>query len=145
MSTTAPVQVARRPVVLRIGLILAALLALGGTIPAIFEIGFDGTGWDVVVVLVAIVSPLILVGTVVLLPFAWKGHRAPSLAIIGLQLAAILPALPPYLHAPGELPPEAAISAAIGITLNLIAVVLIALGMSAQRKQPTGTAEPRPA
>lgn len=88
MSTTVSAQVARRPIVLRIGLVLAALLALGGTIPALFDIGFDGTGWDTVVVLVAIFSPVILVGTVVLLPFAWKGRRTPSLAIIGLQLAA---------------------------------------------------------
>jgi hypothetical protein len=136
MSTTTPVQVARRPVILRIGLVLAALLAVGGTIPAVFDIGFDGTGWDVVVVLVAIISPLILVATVVLLPFAWRGRRAPSLTIIGLQLAAILPALPPYLHAPGELPPEAAISATIGIALNLVAVALIALGMQPRRQDP---------
>lgn len=133
MSTTVPARTARRPAVLRAGLILAVLLSVGGTIPAIFDIGFDGTGWDVVVVLVAIVSPLILVVTVVLVPFAWKGRRSPSLAIMALQAAAILPALPPYLHAPGELPPEAAISATIGIVLNLIAVVLIALGMQPRR------------
>lgn len=133
MSTTAPIQVARRPVALRAGLVLSVLLALGGTIPAVFDIGFDGTGWDAVVVVVAIVSPLILVATLVLLPSAWRGRRTPALAIAALQIAAILPALPPYLHAPGQLPPEAAISATVGIVLNLFAVALIVLGAPARR------------
>ena len=133
MSSAVPTGAARRPIVLRIGLVLAIVLSLGGAIPAVFEIGFDGTGWDVVVVLVAIVSPLILVATIVLVPFAWRGRRAPSLVIIALQLAAILPALPPYLHAPGQLPPEAAISATIGIALNIISAALIALGMQPRR------------
>ena len=128
-TTTIAAPAARRPVLLRIGLVLAALLCLGGTIPAVFDIGFDGTSWDVVVVLVAIASPAILVATVVLLPFAWNGRRGSSIAIGALQLVGILPAIPPYLHAPGELPPEASIFATIGIALNLVAVVLIMRGM----------------
>lgn len=133
MSTVTPARVTHRLTLVRVGLVLAVLLSIGGAIPAVFDIGFDGTGWDVVVVIVAIVSPLILVATVALVPFAWNGRRTPALVIAALQLAAILPALPPYLHAPGQLPPEAAISATIGIALNLVTATLIALGMRPRR------------
>lgn len=133
MSTATLTRAARRPAALHAGLILAVLLLVGGTIPALLDIGFDGTAWDVVVVLVAIVSPAILVATIVLLPFAWNGRRTPSITVVALQLVAVLPALPPYLHAPGELPPEAGIAATIGIALNLVAAALILVGMQSRR------------
>lgn len=122
-----------RRVPLRIGLVLAALLTVAGAVPAVAEIGFDGTPWDVVVVLVAIGSPLIAIATLVLVPLAWHGRRGPSIGVIVLQLLAILPALPPYLHAPGELPAIAAISATIGIGLNVLALTLVAAGMQRSR------------
>lgn len=129
-TPTRPTAVPTRRRSLRIGLVLAALLAVGGAVPAVAEIGFDGTGWDAVVVLVAIVSPAIAVATLVLVPLAWHGRRGPAVAVIALQLAAILPAVPPFLHAPGELPASASISAAIGIALNLLAVALVWRGMA---------------
>lgn len=128
MSSTLARPATARPVSLRIGLVLSALLAVAGALPAL-DIGFDGSGWDVVVVLVAIWSPAIAAATLVLVPFAWKGRRGPAIGVIVLQLAAILPALPPFLHAPGVLPIVAPISAAVGIALNLLAAFLVARGM----------------
>ncbi|MDM4763263.1 hypothetical protein QT381_09615 [Galbitalea sp. SE-J8] len=71
--------------------------------------------------------------TLLLLPFARNGRRGPSLGIIALQGVAILPALPPYFHAPGLLPAAASVSAAIGIALNVLASALVARGMRRAR------------
>ncbi len=129
MTVSRSTQSTYRPIPLRIGLILAAVLTVGGALPAVLDIGFDGSGWDIVVVLVAVASPIIALATLVLVPLSWNGRRGTSIGIIALEIAAILPALPPFFHAPGELPAAAPISAAIGITLNLLTVGLIAAGM----------------
>lgn len=117
-----------RPTVLRIGLVLAAVLAVLDAIPAL-DVGFDGSGWDVVVVLVAVVAVLVLLGTLVLGVPAWRGNRRAALVVAVLAVVATLPTLPAFvLAATGEIPPVAAVAAGVGLLLQALAAGLILRG-----------------
>lgn len=83
----------RRAVPLRIGLVLATLLAVAGAVPALM-IGLDGSAWDPIVIIIAVLSGGVALGTLALVAFAWNGRRGPCIAIIVLQIVSILPALP---------------------------------------------------
>lgn len=122
-SPTTP-DLPRRPTACRVGLVLGLVLLLGGTVPAL-DVGFDGTPWDTVVLAVGLLSPTITIAALAMLPAAWRGGRDALRVSIGLQLVAVLPAVPPFLHEPGQLPLAAPISAAIGIGLNLLSAWLI--------------------
>lgn len=124
----APLPESRRAA-LRTGLVLCMLLTVLATIPAVFDIGFDGSGWDVVVVVVAVLSPALMIATLVFVPFAWKGARRPRIVVAALQVAAMLPALPPFFHPLGVLPPAANVAALIGICLNALAASLVLVGL----------------
>jgi hypothetical protein len=117
-----------RPRTLRIGLLLAAVLAVANAIPAL-DVGFDGSGMDVVVVVVAVLAALVLLGTLVLGVPAWRGNRRAALVVAVLALVAILPSLPAFaLVATGEIPAVAAVAAGVGLLLQVLAAVLILRG-----------------
>ncbi|WP_448258364.1 hypothetical protein [Microbacterium aurum] len=118
----------RRAVPLRIGLVLATLLAVAGAVPALM-IGLDGSAWDPIVIIIAVLSGGVALGTLALVAFAWNGRRGPCIAIIALQIVSILPALPAFLLPAEETGPGAVIGAVIGIALALTACALIIVGM----------------
>lgn len=72
MPALAP-AVPRRPVSLRIGLALAAAFTVLNAIPAVSEIGLDGSAWDILVIFLAIYCPLTALVTLALVPLAWNG------------------------------------------------------------------------
>ena len=121
---------ARHPAALRFGLVLATLISILNAIPAVSEIGLDGTPWDVLVIFLAMFCPAIAIATVVLVPFAWNGRRRPAIWIAALQLVAIIGLLPPFfLVFLDGLPVIAPISAGITIVLEVLAAWLIIHGM----------------
>ncbi|MCB0910655.1 MAG: hypothetical protein KDB60_03450 [Propionibacteriaceae bacterium] len=135
MSTLSPATAAfagagpRRPRSLRIGLVLAALFTVLDAIPAVSEIGLDGTAWDVLVIFLAIFCPLSALATLILLPFAWHGRRRPAQWVAGIQVASILGLWPPFvLYFVDGLPLIAPISAGVGYALSLLAAWLIVRG-----------------
>lgn len=124
-STTTP---AARPVPLRIGLVLCAVLLVAAAVPSL-DVGFDGTGWDVVVVVLAVLVPAAAVATVVLVPFAWRGRRRPALAVAWIQLASLLQSVPPLLLPAGVLPGAAYAAIGAGALLTLVAAALVLVGL----------------
>ena len=50
----------RRAVPLRIGLVLATLLAVAGAVPALM-IGLDGSAWDPIVIIIAVLTGILSV------------------------------------------------------------------------------------
>lgn len=128
-TITAPASVTFRPVPLRIGLVLGTLLALASVPSATFDIGFDGTAWDALVLFLAIFTPAVALVSLVLVPFAWNGARRPCRWFILVQLVSIIASLPAFvLFFVDDLPPIAPISAAIGIVLTLLVVLLVVKG-----------------
>ena len=103
----------RRAVPLRIGLVLATLLAVAGAVPALM-IGLDGSAWDPIVIIIAVLSGGVALGTLALVAFAWNGRRGPC---------------PAFLLPAEETGPGAVIGAVIGIALALAACALIIVGM----------------
>ena len=121
---------ARHPVALRFGLVLAALISILNAIPAVSDIGLDGSPWDILVIFLAIFCTVIAILTVVLLPFAWNGRRRPAIWIAAMQLVAIVGLLPPFvLVFTDGLPLIAPMSAATTIVLEVLTAWLILHGM----------------
>jgi hypothetical protein len=117
-----------RPRTLRIGLVLAAVLAVLSAIPAV-DVGSDGSGWDAVAIAVAVLAVVVLLGTLGLLVPAWRGNRRAALGVAVLALVAILPILPAFvLVAAGEIPAMAAAAAGVGLLLQVLAAVLVLRG-----------------
>lgn len=124
----------RRPVSLRVGLVMAALFSVLNAIPAVAEIGLDGTAWDVLVIFLAIFCPLSAIATLVLLPLAWRGRRWPAAWVAGIQVGSILALWPPFvLVFVDGLPMIAPISAGITYLLSLLAAWLILRGAQSSR------------
>lgn len=116
----------RHPVALRVGLVMAALISVLNAIPAVFDIGLDGTPWDILVIFLAILCPVIAVATLALVPFAWTGRRRPATWIAVMQLVAIVGLLPAFvLVFTDGLPLIAPLSAGITILLEVLVAWLI--------------------
>lgn len=131
MPALAP-AVPRRPVSLRIGLALAAAFTVLNAIPAVSEIGLDGSAWDILVIFLAIYCPLTALVTLALVPLAWYGRRRPAQWVAGIQVASILTLWPPFvLVFVDGLPLMAPISAGVSYLLALVAAWLILRGMRA--------------
>ncbi|NNC13251.1 hypothetical protein HII28_15350 [Planctomonas sp. JC2975] len=127
----------RHPVALRIGLVLAALVSILNALPAVTDIGLNGTPWDAVVIGLAVLTPAIAIATLVLLPFAWMGNRRPAVWVAALQLVAILGLLPPFvLVFTDGLPLIAPLSAGITILLELLFAWLIVHGAAPRGDGP---------
>lgn len=138
MSTITPAMPAlapaspRHPLQLRIGLALAAVFTVLNAIPAVSEVGLDGTAWDVLVVFLAIYCPLTALATLALVPLAWNGRRRPAQWVAGIQIASVLALWPPFvLVFVDGIPLMAPISAGATYLLALLAAWLILRGMQA--------------
>jgi signal transduction histidine kinase len=62
---------------------------------------------------------------------AWRGRRAPAVAIAALQFVAVLPAVPAFVLPAEVVPAGGVLLAVLGVALNLVAVVLVTLDSSA--------------
>lgn len=123
----------RKPGLLRIGLVLCALLAVLSAIPAVSEIGLDGTEWDILVIAMAIVMPLIAIATIALVPFGWSGRRRPALLVVGMQGVLLLQlVIPIILFATGEVPLPAVVAATVSAALTVLAMVFVVRGARAR-------------
>jgi hypothetical protein len=116
MSTAVPVATtARIPLRVRIGLVLAALFAIGEIATAIPQYADD----PVVPTAYVVVNLLSLVVT----PFAWRGATwARVVVIVGLVLSAL--GSTPAFFVPG-VPTGWVVAAAAGIVLNLGVLALL--------------------
>ncbi len=123
ISTTA-----HRPGLLRVGLVLGTVLLALDTIPSVM-VGFDGSAWDPVVIVIAVASVAMLITALVLLVPAWRGRRSAGIVIAVLLLVSILPALPPFFLPAEEVPAGGLIAAGVGAVLHAIAATLILLGI----------------
>lgn len=129
MSTTASTTTTFRPGLLRTGLVLGTLIQLSAVPPATFEIGLDGSAWDVLVVFLAIFAPVVALASLILTVLAWKGAPAPCRWFTILQFISILQCLPAFvLFFVDGLPLIAPITSVIGIGLILLAVFLVSKG-----------------
>ncbi len=128
MTSTSTITAPKsRTTIRRVGLVLATALAVLGAIPSLIGIS------DVVSLAIGIFSTGIAVATLVLLVPAWRGRRAPALATAILQLGAILPALPAFFLPSDEVPAGNVVLAAVGSLLNVLAAVLILVGLPRRR------------
>lgn len=117
---------------LRTGLVLAIVLSVLSAIPAVAEIGLDGTPWDILVIFLAIFCPVVAVATIVLSILAWNGARRPAGWVAALQLVAVIGLLPPFvLVFVDPIPPGALIAAGVSIALEVLAAWLILRGRAA--------------
>lgn len=117
-----------RPILLRTGIVLAIVTALV-SLPQAVLIGFDGSGWDVIVVAIAVFTVAIAVATLALAPFAWKGGRRAAIAIAALQIVALLPSLPAFILPIEEVGPGGVIGASVGVVIAVAIAVIILLGL----------------
>jgi len=125
---TAVISPPRTRLLQKIGIVLAALLALG-SLPTALQIGFDGSGWNPVVVIIAVLTLGIAIATLVLAPFAWRGGRRSAITIIVLLAVSILPALPAFFLPSNEVPVWGVLVASVGTVLTVVAIVLVASGL----------------
>jgi hypothetical protein len=132
MSVAEPSLARPRLVPLRIGLVIAALLLISNAIPAVSEIGLTGSGWDVVVITLAIVTPLIALGAVVFGILAWRGARRPAIAVIIMLFISVLTMLPVFFLG-DEVPAAAFVVVGITIVGTLGVAALIAVGARVTR------------
>lgn len=124
--TASPATPRPRLIALRVGLILSILGSILAAIPAVSEIGLDGSVWDVIVIALAIACPAIAVALIVLTPFAWNGRRGPVIGVLIALGISILTILPAFFLAPGEVPSEAIVAAIVGLLLTLGIMWMIA-------------------
>ncbi|MDN5725994.1 MAG: hypothetical protein L0G99_08710 [Propionibacteriales bacterium] len=124
----------QRPRTLRTGLVLSLLLLVVGAIPAVTDFGLDGSAWDVVVIIAAVIAPSMAIATLLLVPFAWNGKPGPAWAIALIQMASVPFAIPAFLlFGNGEVPLAAPLSATVGALLNLLAAALVLGGLRHRR------------
>lgn len=128
MTTATHSAATPRRGLLRMGLVLSALGSAVSAVPAVAEVGLDGSAWDVVVIALAILCPAIALTIVVLTPFAWNGRRGPTIAVLIALAVSILTILPAFFLAPGEVPSAGIIAAVAGLVLTVGVMVLIAFG-----------------
>ncbi len=116
-----------RPGLVRTGVVIALVLSIAAAVPAVM-VGFDGSGWDGVVIAVAVLSAGTALATLVLAWWAWRGVRPAALAIAVLQLVGVLPALPAFFL-PADEVGGAILFASAGILANVLAAALILFGL----------------
>lgn len=113
----------------RVGLVLATILSVLGTAPAL-DIAPDSSGSIVLPIAAAILSIGIAVTTLVLLIPAWRGGSRACLTIAVLQLVGILTAIPAFFAPAEVVPAGAVVFAALGSLLNVTAFALILVDQS---------------
>lgn len=113
----------RRRTLGRVGLVLAALLAVGDVLTSIPQYVDEP-----VIPTVAIV---LAVATLVAVPFAWRDAAWARGVVIATRLLSALLAVPAFFF-PG-VPPGWVVAAATGILLSVLVVVLLLVGARAPR------------
>ncbi|CAN5590547.1 hypothetical protein [Microbacterium sp.] len=114
--------------VLRAGLSLAALLALGDVVAGVAAV-FGGFFAPPEVGAAMIVLGI---GTLVLVPFSWAGGRRwPAWTAVALRLLSSATGLPAFFIP--DAPASAIVVAAAGILLAVAVAVLVALGFAERR------------
>ena len=134
---SAAVPSAPRPALipLRICLVLSILGAILAAIPAVAEIGLDGSIWDVVVIALAVACPAVALALIVLTPLAWNARRRPVIGVLVALGVSILTILPAFFLAPGEVPSEAIVAAWVGlaVTVAIMAVIAVSARLFSRR------------
>lgn len=115
---------------LRTGLVLAAVFGVLGLAP-LLDLGFDGTGWDVVLVVFAVLAVIVAAGCIAGAVWGWNGRRGPAILSVGLLIVSIVPSLPafflPIVETTAEGPGP--LLAGIGLVITLAVVTLILVGL----------------
>lgn len=114
----------------RVGLVLAVVLLCAG-LPTALDVRPSASGADTFAIAIAVLSGATAVVTLVLVIPAWRGRRAAAIAVATLQFVAILPALPAFVLPADLVPAGGVLLAALGVLLNLVAVILVVLDASA--------------
>lgn len=124
----------RRLALLRVGLIIATVFALLGVLPSL-DMGFDGSAWDVVLVVFAILSAVVALGTIACLILGWSGRPGAAIAACVLQVISLIPSLPAFFLPRHETTAEGPgpLLAVIGIVLTAAVIALILLGLRRAR------------
>lgn len=114
----------------RVGLLLAVLLLCLG-LPSALDVRPSASGDTALAIGAAVVSLAATVATLALFVPAWRGRTAAAIAIAALQFVAILPAVPAFVLPADLVPAGGVLLAVLGVALNLVAVILVALDASA--------------
>jgi hypothetical protein len=124
MSTAVPGTAAHRaPVPARVGLVLAAVLAIGGIVTSVPQFADDPV--------VPVVNIVLSVLSLAAVPFAWGGAAWARVVVVVTCVLSALTGLPAFF-VPG-VPAEWIVAAAVGIVLSLIVAVLLFTGSRSQR------------
>lgn len=119
---------------LRTGLVIGAVFGVLGLGP-LLDMGFDGSGWDIVLVVFAALAVVVAIGSIACLVLGWHGRRGPALWMIALQVVAVVPSLPAFFLPVEETTAEGPgpMLAVIGLVLTAIVIVVILLGLRRAR------------
>ena len=133
-SATVPARVG----LLRTGLVLAAVYSVFGLMP-FFAIGFNGSGWDVALVVFGVISVIVAAGCIAAAVFGWNGRRVPAIIAVILTVVSVVPSLPAFFLPLAETTAEGPgpLLAVIGIVITLMIVALILVGVRRVRPRPT--------
>lgn len=120
----------RRLGLLRAGLIIAAVFALLGVLPSL-DMGFDGSAWDVVLIVFAVLSVVVLLGSIACLILGWNGRRAAAISACVLQVISLIPSLPAFFLPHHETTAEGPgpLIAVVGIVLTAVVIAIILFGL----------------
>ncbi|GAA3944254.1 hypothetical protein [Microbacterium soli] len=116
-------SVNRRTVLLRIGLVLAALLAVLGLADATQQLAAAGG----IALAIVIVGLLLNLGVIALAVPAWRGSRRAAITVAVFGVVGSLGGLPAFF-VPG-VPAGAIIAAALGIVITIVIAMLILAGL----------------
>ena len=143
MSASTPVAIAPTTVparvgLLRTGLVLAAVYSVFGLIP-LFAMGFNGSGWDVVLIVFAVISVIVAAGCIAASVFGWNGRPVPAIIAVVLTIVSVVPSLPAFFLPLAETTAEGPgpLLAAIGIVITVVIVALILVGLRRVRPRST--------
>ena len=114
--------------VLRTGLVMAAALGVLDIAAGLMQFT---AGADLLPNGIAVSIIVLGAGTVVLVPFAWRGARWASWTVAAMRGASALTGVPAFF-VPG-VPAGAVIAASVGILLAVVVATLIAFGLEGRR------------
>lgn len=127
-SRTRVQRAGRRSGMLRIGIVIAALLGVLDVAAGAMQLGGSAA---LLPAGVAVAMIVLGAGTVVLVPFAWRGARWAGWTLAAMRIASALTGLPAFFVA--GVPAGAVIAAAVGIFLAVAVTALIGLGLEGRR------------
>ena len=140
-AAAAPTTLSARLGMLRTGLVLAAVYSVLGLIP-LFAIGFDGSGWDVALIVFAVISVVVAAGCIAAAVLGWNGRRVPAIIAVILTIVSVVPSLPAFFLPLAETTAEGPgpLLAVSGIVITVVIVALILVGLRRARPRSTRNA-----